>query len=47
MSNAPQGDLGTAMLYYAFDNTVNSSRYPYYSYMKGYWTAMGWTPKST
>ncbi len=35
MSNAPQGDLGSAMIYYAFDNTVNSSRYPYYSYMKG------------
>ena len=30
-----------AMIYYAFDNTVNSSRYPYYSYMKGFWTAMG------
>ena len=30
MSNAPQGDLGSAMIYYAFDNTVNSSRYPYY-----------------
>lgn len=29
------------MIYYAFDNTVNSSRYPYYSYMKGFWTAMG------
>lgn len=41
MSNAPRGDLGTAMIYYAFDNTVNSSRYPYYSYMKGFWTAMG------
>ena len=41
MSNAPQGDLGSAMIYYAFDNTVNSSRYPYYSYMKGFWTAMG------
>ena len=41
MSNTPRGDLGTAMIYYAFDNTVNSSRYPYYSYMKGFWTAMG------
>ena len=41
MSNAPKGDLGSAMIYYAFDNTVNSSRYPYYSYMKGFWTAMG------
>ena len=41
MYNAPQGDLGSAMIYYAFDNTVNSSRYPYISYMKGFWTAMG------
>ena len=41
MSNAPQGDLGSAMIYYAFDNTVNSSRYPYYSYMKGFWSALG------
>ena len=41
MSNAPRGNLGSAMIYYAFDNTVNSSRYPYYSYMKGFWTAMG------
>ena len=41
MANAPLTDLGTAMIYYAFDNTVNSSRYPYYSYMKGFWTAMG------
>ena len=28
MSNAPRGNLGSAMIYYAFDNTVNSSRYP-------------------
>ena len=41
MSNAPRGNLGSAMIYYALDNTVNSSRYPYYSYMKGFWTAMG------
>lgn len=34
-------DLGTAMIYYAFDNTINSSRYPYYSYMKGFWSALG------
>ena len=34
-------DFGTAMIYYAFDNTVNSSRYPYYSYMKGFWSALG------
>ena len=41
LSNAPKGDMGNAMIYYAFDNTVNSSRYPYYSYMKGFWTALG------
>lgn len=34
-------DFGTAMIYYAFDNTINSSRYPYYSYMKGFWSALG------
>ena len=36
MSNAPRGNLGSAMINYAFDNTVNSSRYPYYSYMKNF-----------
>ena len=45
MSNAAKGDHGTTMIYYAFDNTVNSSRYPYYSYMKGFWTAMGLTTR--
>ncbi len=35
------GEIGTAAIYYAFDNTVNSSRYPYYSYMKGFWSALG------
>ena len=45
MSNAAKGDHGTAMIYYAFDNTVNSSRYPYYSYMKGFWTALGLTTR--
>ena len=45
MSNAAKGEHGTAMIYYAFDNTVNSSRYPYYSYMKGFWTAMGLTTR--
>lgn len=34
-------DFGTAMIYYAFDNTIDSSRYPYYSYMKGFWSALG------
>ena len=41
MSNAPRGNLGSAMIYYAFDNTVNSSRFPYYSYMQGFWEGMG------
>lgn len=45
LSNAAKGDHGTAMIYYTFDNTVNSSRYPYYSYMKGFWTAMGLTTR--
>ena len=40
-SNAQSGHIGSAAIYYAFDNTVNSSRYPYYSYMKGFWTALG------
>ena len=35
------GTYGTAMLYYAFDNTVNSSRYPNYAYMQSYWTSVG------
>ena len=30
---AQNGTYGTAMLYYAFDDTVNSSRYPNYAYM--------------
>ena len=42
LSTQPRSrELGTAMIYYAFDNTVNSSRYPYYSYMKGFWSALG------
>ena len=41
MLNAPDTNVGRAMIYYAFDNTVNSSRYPYYSYMKSFWNAMG------
>ena len=43
LSELPAVDLHemSTMIYYAFDNTVNSSRYPYYSYMKGFWTAMG------
>lgn len=36
---------GSAMIYYAFDNTVNSSRYPYYTYMKTFWTSMGLNTK--
>ena len=26
--------VGTAAIYYAFDNTINSTRYPYYAYIK-------------
>lgn len=33
--------FGTAVIYYAFDNTINSSRFPYYSYMQGFWSALG------
>ena len=29
--------FGTAVIYYAFDNTINSSRFPYYAYMQGFW----------
>ena len=32
--------FGTAVIYYAFDNTINSSRFPYYSYMQGFWSAL-------
>lgn len=35
------GTLGSAAIYYAFDNTVNSTRYPYYAYMQTYWTSQG------
>lgn len=31
----------TAMIYYAFDSGVNSTRYPYYSYMSETWSSMG------
>lgn len=31
----------TAMIYYAFDDTVRSSRYPYYEYMRSYWNSLG------
>ena len=33
--------FGTAVIYYAFDNTINSSRFPYYAYMQGFWSALG------
>ena len=32
--------VGTAAIYYAFDNTINSTRYPYYAYMQIYWDSM-------
>ena len=39
--NALPETIGRAAIYYAFDNTVNSSRFPYYSYMQGFWEGMG------
>ena len=33
--------MGTAAIYYAFDNTINSARYPYYAYMQTYWDSVG------
>lgn len=39
--NRHTDSFSNAVIYYAFDNTVNSSRYPYYTYMKGFWSAMG------
>lgn len=33
--------VGKAVIYYAFDNTVNSTRYPNYAYMQSYWTSLG------
>ena len=35
------GAVGKATIYYAFDDGVNSSRYPYYAYMRDYWTSAG------
>ena len=32
--------VGTAAIYYAFDNTINSTRYPYYAYMQTYWDSV-------
>lgn len=31
----------SATIYYAFDDTVRSSRYPYYEYMRSYWSSLG------
>ena len=33
--------VGTAAIYYAVDNTINSTRYPYYAYMQTYWDSVG------
>ena len=33
--------VGSAAIYYAFDNTINSTRYPYYAYMQTYWDSVG------
>lgn len=35
--------LGNAIIYYAFDDLINSTRYPYYAYMQAYWTTLGFT----
>lgn len=37
--------LGNAMIYYAFDDMISSSRYPYYAYMQAFWTTRGLTTK--
>lgn len=37
--------FGTADIYYAFDNTVNSSRYPYYAAMQQSWSQAGLTTR--
>lgn len=34
-------NIGNVVIYYAFDNTLNSTRYPYYAYMQGVWTTLG------
>lgn len=41
LTEAENGSVGKAVIYYAFDDGVNSSRYPYYSYMRDYWTGVG------
>ena len=33
--------LGNAIVYYAFDDTVDSNRYPYYTTMQEYWNGWG------
>lgn len=35
--------LGSAVIYYAFDDVISSTRYPYYAYMQAYWTTLGFT----
>lgn len=37
--------IGKAIIYYAFDNGQNSSRYPYYPYMRDYWGTAGLATK--
>ena len=40
--------LGNAIVYYAFDDTVDSNRYPYYTTMQEYWNGPGaFPPPST
>jgi hypothetical protein len=43
--DAANGRIGTADIYYAFDNTRISSRYPYYAVMQQSWTEAGLTTR--
>lgn len=43
LAEVENGAVGNAIIYYAFDNGINSSRYPYYAYMRNYWTDAGLT----
>jgi hypothetical protein len=44
-TDAANGRIGTADIYYAFDNTRISSRYPYYAVMQQSWTEAGLTTR--
>jgi hypothetical protein len=44
-TDAANGRIGTADIYYAFDNARMSSRYPYYAVMQQSWTEAGLTTR--